>query len=84
MSCRGCFVISVEPDYNVAIDGEMPINVVVTPKAKNIVQVGAGVVSDIGLRASLRWLLMKHFTLALKHRVCLACSKFNFVSQKHH
>ncbi|PMH43283.1 hypothetical protein BCU68_03770 [Vibrio sp. 10N.286.49.B3] len=48
--------VLIEPNINLANENhEIPINVNLEPHHKNVVQVGGGVVTDIGLRASLRW-----------------------------
>lgn len=48
--------VVVTPRIDLADENlEVPIDVIVEPKAKKIVEVGAGYATDIGLRASLNW-----------------------------
>ncbi|MFA0110067.1 autotransporter assembly complex family protein [Vibrio breoganii] len=47
--------IDVHPNYASTADLEVPVEVTVAPRSKNIVEVGGGYSSDMGVRASLGW-----------------------------
>ncbi|GEM77797.1 autotransporter assembly complex protein TamA [Vibrio superstes] len=48
--------IDVHPDYVATADLEVPVEVNVAPRSKNVVEVGGGYSSDVGIRGSLNWI----------------------------